>query len=177
MNCNNNTVITMQFDDLPVCPPYISKFVYYSVMWTIHSGYISMMHEHAFTTLLLLGASGAYTLCKSGYNNQSIRHIDKCMTVAALSAKSYMIFTEFPEVCKYVWVIHLGITCVASSMSELIVKMEPIRHVNENEMVEDDIYYITTYIQMFFIHILPTISFAMCLIISNHVTYARNLCT
>ena len=129
-----------------------------------------MIHDYAFTALLLIGASGTYTLCKSGYNNQSIRHIDKCMTVAALSAKSYIIFTEFPEVCKYVWVINLGITCVASSMNELIVTMEPVRNVTENEMAHNDIYYITTYIQMFFIHILPTISFALCLIISNHVT-------
>ena len=136
-----------------------------------------MMHEYAFTMLLLVGASGIYTLCKSGYNNQSIRHIDKSMTVIALSAKSYIIFTEFPEVCKYVWVINLGITCVASSMNELIVTMEPVRHVTEHEMAHNDIYYITTYIQMFFIHILPTISFAMCLIISNHVTESSNLCT
>ena len=129
-----------------------------------------MMHEYVFTTLLLVGASGTYTLCKSGYNNRSIRHIDKCMTVAALSAKSYIIFTEFPEVCKYVWVINLGITCVASSMNELIVTMEPVRNVTEHEMAHNDIYYITTYMQMFFIHLLPTISFALCLIVSNHVT-------
>jgi len=167
----------MQFDDLPVCPPHISKFVYYSAIWTMQCAYISMMHEHVFTTLLLLGASGTYTLCKSGYNNKSIRHIDKCITVAALSAKSYMIFTEFPEVCKYVWVINLGITCVASSMNELIVTMEPVMHVTEHEMAHNNIYYITTYIQMFFIHLLPTISFAMCLIISNHVTESRNICT
>jgi hypothetical protein len=167
----------MQFDDLPVCPPHISKFVYYSSIWTMQCAYISMMHEYAFTMLLLVGASGIYTLCKSGYNNQSIRHIDKSMTVIALSAKSYIIFTEFPEVCKYVWVTNLGITCVASSMSELIVTMEPIRQVTEHEMAHNDIYYITTYIQMFFIHILPTISFTLCLIISNHVTESRNLCT
>ena len=92
------------------------------------------------------------------------------MTIAALTAKSYIIFTEFPEVCKYVWVTNLGITCVASAMSELIVTMEPVRHVIENEMAHNDIYYITTYIQMFFIHILPTISIALCLIISTHVT-------
>jgi hypothetical protein len=167
----------MQIDDLPVCPPHVSKFVYYLAIWTMQSAYISMMHDYAFTTMLLVGASGTYTLCKSGCNNQSIRHIDKCMTIAALSAKSYIIFTEFPEVCKYVWVTHLGITCVASSMNELIVKMEPIRHVTEHEMAHNDIYYITTYMQMFFIHLLPTISFTLCLIISNHVTYARNLCT
>jgi hypothetical protein len=160
----------MQFDDLPVCPPHISKLVYYSAIWTMQCVYISMMHEYAFTTLLLVGASGTYTLCKSGYNNQTIRHIDKCMTIAALSAKSYIIFTEFPEVCKYVWFTNLGITCVASAMSELIVTMEPLRHVIENEMTHNDIYYITTYIQMFFIHILPTISIALCLIISTHVT-------
>lgn len=136
-----------------------------------------MMHDYAFTTMLLVGASGTYTLCKSGCNNQSIRHIDKCMTIAALSAKSYIIFTEFPEVCKYVWVTHLGITCVASSMNELIVKMEPVRYVIEHEIAHNDIYYITTYIQMFFIHLLPTISFTLCLIISNHVTESRNLCT
>jgi hypothetical protein len=136
-----------------------------------------MMHEYAFTTLLLVGLSGTYTLCKSGYNNQTIRHIDKCMTIAALIAKSYIIFTEFPEVCKYVWVTNLGITCVASSMNELIVTMEPVGHVTENEMSLNDIYYITTYIQMFFIHLLPTISFTLCLIVSNNVTYERNLCT
>ena len=129
-----------------------------------------MIHDYAFTTLLLIGASGTYTLCKSGYNNKSIRHIDKCITVAALSAKSYIIFTEFPEVCKYVWVIHLGITCVASSMNELIVTMEPVRQIAEHEMAHNDIYYITTYMQMFFIHLLPTISFALCLMISTHVT-------
>ena len=132
--------------------------------------YISMMNEYAFTTMLLIGASGTYTLCKSGYNNQSIRHIDKCITIAALSAKSYIIFTEFPEVCKYVWVINLGIMCVASSMNELIVTMEPVRQITEHEMAHNDIYYITTYMQMFFIHLLPTISFALCLIVSNHVT-------
>ncbi len=129
-----------------------------------------MIHEYACTTMLLIGLSGTYTLCKSGYNNQSIRHIDKCMTISALSAKSYIIFTEFPEVCKYVWVINLGITCVAGSMNELIVTMEPIRHVTEYEMASNDIYYITTYIQMFFIHLLPTISFTLCLIVSKHVT-------
>jgi hypothetical protein len=129
-----------------------------------------MMHEYAFTTLLLIGASGTYIFCKSGYNNKTIRHIDKCMTIAALSAKSYIIFTEFPEVCKYVWVINLGITCVAGSMNELIVTMEPVRQIAEHEMALNDIYYITTYIQMFFIHILPTISFTLCLIVSNHVT-------
>ena len=160
----------MQFDDLPVCPPHISKFVYYSAIWTMQCAYISMIHDYAFTTLLLIGASGTYTLCKSGYNNKSIRHIDKCITVAALSAKSYIIFTEFPEVCKYVWVIHLGITCVASSMNELIVTMEPVRQIAEHEMAHNDIYYITTYMQMFFIHLLPTISFALCLMISTHVT-------
>jgi hypothetical protein len=160
----------MQFDDLPVCPPHISKFVYYSLLWTMQCGYISMMHDYAFTTMLLVGASGTYTLCKSGYNNQTIRHIDKYMTVAALSAKSYIIFTEFPEVCKYVWVTNLGITCVASSMNELIVNMEPIRNITENEMTLNDVYYITSYIQMFFIHILPTISFTLCLIVSRHVT-------
>jgi len=160
----------MQFDDLPVCPPHISKLVYYSAIWTMQCVYISMMHEYAFTTLLLVGASGTYTLCKSGYNNQTIRQIDKCMTVAALTAKSYIIFTEFPEVCKYVWVINLGITCVASSMNELIVTMEPITYVTENDMVPNHVYYITTYIQMFFIHLLPTISFALCLMISTHVT-------
>ena len=160
----------MQFDDLPVCPPHISKIVYYSAIWTIQCAYISMMHEYASTTMLLVGLSGTYTLCKSGYNNRSIRHIDKCMTIAALSAKSYIIFTEFPEVCKYIWVINLGITCVASSMNELIVTMEPVRNVTEHEMAHNDIYYITTYMQMFFIHLLPTISFALCLIVSNHVT-------
>jgi hypothetical protein len=160
----------MQLDELPVCPPHISKFVYYSFIWTIQSAYISMLHDYAFTTMLLVGTSWTYTLCKSGFNIKSIRRIDKFLTIAALSAKSYIIFTEFPEVCKYVWFINLGITCVASSMNELIVKMEPIRHVNANELVEDDIYYITTYIQMFFIHILPTISFAICVIISRHVT-------
>ena len=160
----------MQLDDLPVCPPHISKLVYYSAIWTIQCAYISMMHDYAFTTLLLIGVSGTYTLCKSGYNNQSIRQIDKCMTIAALSAKSYIIFTEFPEVCKYVWVINLGITCVASSMNELIVTMEPITYVTENDMVPNHVYYITTYIQMFFIHLLPTISFALCLMISTHVT-------
>ena len=129
-----------------------------------------MMHDYAFATMLLIGVSGTYTLCKSGYNNQSIRQIDKCITLAALSAKSYIIFTEFPEVCKYVWVTNLGITCIASSMNELIVTMEPVRHVTEHEMAHNDIYYITTYIQMFFIHLLPTISFTMCLIISNNVT-------
>ncbi len=129
-----------------------------------------MMHDYVFTTILLVGLSGTYTLCKSGYNNQSIRQIDKCMMIAALSAKSYIIFTEFPEVCKYVWVTNLGITCVASAMNELIVTMEPVRNVIENEMAHNDIYYITTYIQMFFIHLLPTISFALCLIVSNHVT-------
>jgi hypothetical protein len=153
----------MQFDDLPVCPPHISKFVYYSAIWTMQCAYISMMNEYAFTTMLLVGASGTYTLCKSGYNNQSIRHIDKCMTIAALTAKSYMIFTEFPEVCKYVWGVNLGITCVASAMNELIVTMEPVRQITENEMAHNDIYYITTYMQMFFIHLLPTISFALCL--------------
>jgi len=160
----------MQFDHLPVCPPHISKFVYYSAIWTMQCAYISMMHDYVFTTMLLVGLSGTYTLCKSGYNNQSIRHIDKCMTITALSAKSYIIFTEFPEVCKYVWVTNLGITCVASAMNELIVTMEPVRNVTENEMAHNDIYYITTYIQMFFIHILPTISFTLCLIVSNHVT-------
>jgi len=160
----------MQFDDLPVCPPHISKFVYYLAIWTMQCAYISMMHDYAFTTFLLVGLSGTYTLCKSGYKNQSIRHIDKCMTIAALSAKSYIIFTEFPEVCKYVWVINLGITCVASSMNELIVTMEPIRTVTEYEIAHNDIYYIITYIQMFFIHILPTISFTLCLIVSKHVT-------
>ena len=160
----------MQFDDLPVCPPHISKFVYYSAIWTMQCAYISMMNEYAFTTLLLVGTSGTYTLCKSGYNNKTIRHIDKCITIAALSAKSYIIFTEFPEVCKCVWVINLGITCVASSMNELIVTMEPVRQITEHEMAHNDIYYITTYIQMFFIHILPTISIALCLIISTHVT-------
>ena len=160
----------MQLDYLPVCPPHISKFVYYLVIWIIQSAYISMMHEYAFTTMLLIGASGTYTLCSSGYNNQSIRHIDKCMTIAALSSKSYVIFTEFPEVCKYVWVTNLGITCVATAISELIVTMEPVRRVTENEMTPNDIYYITTYMQMFFIHILPTISIALCLIISTHVT-------
>jgi hypothetical protein len=160
----------MQFDGLPVCPPHISKFVYYSAVWTMQCVYISMMHDYVFTTMLLVGASGTYILCKSGYNNQSVRHIDKCMTIAALSAKSYIIFTEFPEVCKYVWVTNLGITCVASAMNELIVTMEPVRNLTEHEMTPNDIYYITTYIQMFFIHILPTISFTLCLIVSNHVT-------
>jgi hypothetical protein len=159
----------MQFDDLPVCPPHISKFVYYLAIWTIQCAYISMMRDCAFTTMLLVGASCTYTLCKSGYNNKSIRLIDKCITLAALSAKSYIIFTEFPEVCKYVWVTNLGITCVASSMNELIVTMEPVRYVTEHEIAHNDIYYITTYIQMFFIHLLPTISFTLCLIISNHV--------
>lgn len=160
----------MQLDDLPVCPPYISKMVYYSVIWTIQSAYISMIHDYAFTTMLLVGTSWTYTLCKSGYNIKSIRRIDKCLTIAALSAKSYIIFTEFPEVCKYVWVTNLGITCIASSMNELIVSMEPKRHVTENEMAPNDVYYITAYIQMFFLHILPTISFALCVIISTHVT-------
>ena len=160
----------MQFDNLPVCPPHISKFVYYSAIWTMQCAYISMMHDYVFTTMLLVGLSGTYTLCKSGYNNKSIRHIDKCMTIAALSAKSYIIFTEFPEVCKYVWVTNLGITCIASAMNELIVTMEPVRNVTEHEMAHNDIYYITTYIQMFFIHILPTISFTLCLIVSRHVT-------
>ena len=160
----------MQFDNLPVCPPHISKFVYYSAIWTMQCAYISMMHDYALATMLLIGLSGTYTLCKSGYNNKSIRHIDKYMTVAALSAKSYIIFTEFPEVCKYVWVTNLGITCIASAMNELIVTMEPVRNVTEHEMAHNDIYYITTYIQMFFIHILPTISFTLCLIVSRHVT-------
>ena len=159
----------MHLDDLPVCPPYISKFVYYSVIWTIQTAYISMIHDYAFSTMLLVGASWIYTLCNTEYSAKSIRHIDKCITIAALSAKSYIIFTEFPEVCKYVWVINLGITCVASSMNELIVTMEPIRNLAKNEMAPNDIYYITTYIQMFFLHILPTISFAICVIISTHV--------
>ena len=160
----------MHLDDLPVCPPHISKFVYYSVIWTIQTAYISMIHDYAFSTMLLVGASWTYTLCKTEYSAKSIRHIDKCITIAALSAKSYIIFTEFPEVCKYVWVINLGITCVASSMNELIVTMEPITYATENDMVPNHVYYITTYIQMFFIHLLPTISFALCLMISTHVT-------
>jgi len=160
----------MQFDDLPVCPPHISKFVYYSAIWTIQCAYISMIHDYAFATMLLIGVSGTYTLCKSGYNNKSIREIDKCMTIAALSAKSYIIFTEFQEVCKYVWVINLGITCVASSMNELILTMEPITYVTEDDMAPNHVYYITTYMQLFFIHLLPTISFALCLMISTHVT-------
>ena len=51
-----------------------------------------------------------------------------------------------------------------------IVTMEPAMNVTEHEMAHNDVYYITTYMQMFFIHILPTISFALCLIVSNHVT-------
>ena len=129
-----------------------------------------MIHDYAFSTMLLVGASWIYTLCNTEYSAKSIRHIDKCITIAALSAKSYIIFTEFPEVCKYVWVINLGITCVASSMNELIVTMEPITYVAENDMAPNHVYYITTYVQMFFIHLLPTISFALCLMISRHVT-------
>lgn len=160
----------MQLDDLPVCPPHISKFMYYSVIWTIQSAYISMIHDYALTTMLLVGAYHTYTLCKTGYNNKHIRYIDKFMTISALSTKSYIIFTEFPEVCKYVWVTNLGITCIASSMNELIVTMEPIRNITDNEFAYNDIYYITTYIQMFFIHLLPTITFTICVIISKDVT-------
>ena len=61
----------MQFGDLPVCPPHISKFVYYSAIWTMQCAYISMMHEYVFTTLLLVGASGTVAVADADVNTDT----------------------------------------------------------------------------------------------------------
>ena len=168
MYCNNSIIIIMQLIQAGTCPPHISKIAYCSLIWIVQCIYISFLYEYYFLTGILCILSITSVLYWSDCSNDNIRYIDMCFAVAALSIKSYVAVTFFSTECMFIWFSHLGISVIAYEINNTITMIGQGYHTGEPSCDMELFHYITTYIHMFFLHFLPTITFSVCIVLSHN---------
>jgi hypothetical protein len=158
----------MQLIKAPICPPHISKTAYFSLIWIVQCIYISFVYEYYILTGILCILSVTSVFYWSDCSNEWIRQIDICFAVTTLSVQSYIAITTFTRECMFIWFSHLGVSAIAYEINNVISTIGQIHHTKEPSNDMERLHYMTTYIHMFFIHFLPTITFSICVILSHN---------
>ena len=169
------------------CPQYISKIAYISLLWMFQCMYVSIYYNYYILTTSLVGLTCTSLLFWSDNSNNTVRYIDMIVSTTTLGIKSYIAITDFAILYKYVWFISLSVLVLSFWMNRTFVEYTIFAKYS-NLYINDDrlsyqqythhsmmeyspdiirMYYISTYIHMFFTHFLPTVSFSMCVIMTN----------
>jgi len=169
------------------CPQYISKIAYFSLLWIFQCMYVSSYYNYYVLTTILFGLTCTSLWYWGDNQNNTVRYIDIIFATTTLGIKSYIAITDFAIIYKYVWFISLSVSVLSYWMNYIFVEYTIFAKYNNlyinydrlshtqytyHSMTEysPDIirmYYISTYIHMFFIHFLPTVSFSLCVIMTN----------
>jgi len=156
------------------CPQYISKTAYYSLVWIFQCMYVSVYYKYYLLTSLLTCLTGTSICFWGDCNNIVARHIDIIFATTTLGVKSYIAIVDFTTVYKYIWFISLTISLVSYSINGKFDEYITTLHRSPSHLITEQytniirMYYISTYIHMFFIHFLPTVTFSICLIMTNY---------
>ena len=156
------------------CPQYISKTAYYSLVWIFQCMYVSVYYKYYLLTSLLTCLTGTSICFWGDCNNNVARHIDIIFATTTLGVKSYIAIVDFTTVYKYIWFISLTISLVSYLINAKFAEYITTLHLSPSHLITEQytditrMYYISTYIHMFFIHFLPTVTFSICLIMTNY---------
>jgi hypothetical protein len=159
------------------CPQYISKTAYYSLVWIFQCMYVSVYYKYYLLTSMLTCLTGTSIYYWGDCTNTTYRYIDILFATTTLGVKSYIAIVDFTTVYKYIWFISLSISLVSYSINGKFVEyrtslLRTPYHITYKQYTNiTRMYYISTYIHMFFIHFLPTVTFSTCLIMTNYSTH------
>lgn len=168
------------------CPQYISNTAYFSLVWIFQCMYVSVYYKYYLLTAMLTGLTGTSICYWGDCTNTTARQVDMIFATTTLGVKSYIAITDFATTYKYIWFVSLFISTLSYFVNDKYVEYK-IFATYSNLYISNDrlssrqqytsiinhppdiirMYYISTAIHMFFIHFLPTVTFSLCIIMTN----------
>jgi len=163
-------------DNECVIPQSISRLAFYSTPFILNCMIVCYIHEYLVLLFFLWCLFGSSVMYWNNMKNRLVYNIDRILAVSVLGIKSNIANTDFSQFGKTVWYSGLLTTGVAYFFSLYIFENKK----RERLLYQSDINNIkymnwSVYYHMFFVHFLPTTTFAICVVYYRDISKTEYL--